>query len=150
MPNKISSQINNLIKKAKILDSIGKYKESDALFVKLSQYYVEQSVTKVPSVQYFEMDEIADEYEENEKNYRTKKPNLRVPEYMDLGVGEDEENMEGKLHGPDSVPGPAYIDPGNLASSPSMAGDVDCFTWEETYEKNVDEGNGWKNRIPLR
>ena len=37
MPNKISSQINNLIKKAKILDSIGKYKESDVLFVKLSQ-----------------------------------------------------------------------------------------------------------------
>ena len=146
MPNKISSKLNNLIKKAKILDSIGKYKESDALFVKLSQYYVEQSITKVPSVQYFEMDEIADEYEENEKNYRTKKPNLRVPEYHDLGVGEDEENMEGKLHGPDSVPGPAYIDPGNLASSPSMAGDLDYFLWDEVRDEDHPE----YNRIPRR
>ena len=56
MPQKISSEIRNLIKKAKILDSLGKFKESDNIFVKLSQYYVEQSVTKVPSVQYFEMD----------------------------------------------------------------------------------------------
>ena len=150
MPQKISSEIEFLIKKAKILDSLGKFKESDNLFVKISQYYPEQSLTKNPSVQYFEMDDIADEYEENEKNYRTKKPNLRVPEYHSFNIGEDEENLEGKLNGPDSVPGPAYVDPGNLASSPSMAGDVDCFTWEETYEKNVEDGNGWKNRIPLR
>jgi hypothetical protein len=26
----------------------------------------------------------------------------------------------------------------------------DKFSWEETYEKNVDEGNAWKNRIPNR
>ena len=50
MPQKISSEIKNLIKKAKILDSLGKFKESDNIFVKLSQYYVEQSVTKVPSI----------------------------------------------------------------------------------------------------
>jgi hypothetical protein len=31
-----------------------------------------------------------------------------------------------------------------------MAGDVDSFTFEATYQKNVDDGNGWKNRIPLR
>lgn len=148
--NETINIIRSLIKKANRFDSSGNFKKADRLFIKLSQYYVEQSITKVPSVQYFEMDDIDDEYKENEFNYRTKKPNLRVPEYHDLGVGKDEENLEGKLHGPDSVPGPAYVDPGNLASSPSMAGDVDCFTWEETYEKNVEEGNGWKNRIPLR
>jgi hypothetical protein len=27
---------------------------------------------------------------------------------------------------------------------------TDKFSWEETYEKNVDDGNAWKNRIPNR
>ena len=59
------------------------------------------------------------------------------------------------IDGPDNVPGPAYVDPGNPASSPSMAihsgADLcDKFSWEETYQKNVDEGNGWKNRLPIR
>ena len=67
-----------------------------------------------------------------------------------MGGEQDGPNIEGLLHGPDSVPGPAYIDPGNLASSPSMAGDTLSFTWEETYQKNVDEGNAWKNRLPNR
>ena len=70
--------------------------------------------------------------------------------YFDLGGEADGQNIEGLLHGPDNVPGPAYIDPGNLSSSPSMAGDVDSFTFEATYQKNVDDGNAWKNRIPLR
>jgi hypothetical protein len=80
----------------------------------------------------------------------------KIPkEYFDLGGEADGQSIEGQLHGPDNVPGPAYIDPGNPASSPSMAisnGEdlTDKFSWEETYEKNVDEGNAWKNRIPYR
>jgi hypothetical protein len=71
-----------------------------------------------------------------------------------LGGESDGQNIEGLLHGPDNVPGPAYVDPGNPASSPSMAihsgADLcDKFSWEETYQKNVDEGNGWKNRLPI-
>jgi hypothetical protein len=31
-----------------------------------------------------------------------------------------------------------------------MAGDVDGHLFSETYEKNEEEGNGWKNRIPNR
>ena len=83
------------------------------------------------------MDLIQIELDENEFNYRTKKPNLRKPEYYDLGGEADGPNQEGLLNGPDSVPGPAFIDPGNVASSPSMAGgDLSSFTWEEAYENN--------------
>ena len=91
-----------------------------------------------------------DEFKEGDEWRQTKKPNKIPKEYYDLGGEADGQNIEGLLHGPDNVPGPAYIDPGNLASSPSMAGDVDSFTFEATYQKNVDDGNGWKNRIPLR
>ena len=83
----------------------------------------------------------------------TKDPKRVRKSFYDLTDEDDQVdgmNIEALLHGPDSVPGPAYIDPGNLASSTSMAGDVDYFTYEETYQKNKDEGNGWKNRIPRR
>lgn len=53
--------------------------------------------------------------------------------------------------GPDPVPGPAYVDPGNVASSPSMAmGNLDDFTWENTYEANQLSGNAHLNAIPRR
>lgn len=142
-----------IIKKAENLDKSGEFKKSDDIFIKLSQYYVEQSVTKVPSVQYVKYEDLEDEYKENQIYYYKNKPNLVVKQYFDLTDEDDKEdgmNIEALLHGHDSVPGPAYIDPGNLASSPSMAGDVYSFTWEETYQKNKDEGHGWKNRIPIR
>jgi hypothetical protein len=142
-----------LLRIASDLDKTGHFEESDRLFVKISQYYPQQSLTKVPMVQYVEYDELEDEFINNEENYRKKKPNLVVKQYFDLTSEDDQEdgmNLEALLNGPDSVPGPAYIDPGNLASSPSMAGDSTSFTFEENYQKNVDEGNAWKNRIPLR
>ena len=145
--------LNSFLRVAKQLDNIGQYEISDKLSIKIAQYYPEQSLTKVPVVHYVEFDELAEEFKDNQINYYKKKPNLVVKEYYDL-TGEDDcedgMSIEALLNGPDSTPGPAYIDPGNLASSPSMAGDVDSFTYEETYQKNVDEGHGWKNRIPLR
>ena len=134
----------NILLAAKKLDNLGRYAEADKLFLKVSQYGP-NGTSKNQSVQYFEMDEIDDEYKQNEYNYRTKNPPLRVPEYYDLGGEADGPNMEGILNGPDSVPGPAYIDPGNQASSPSMAGgDLSYFTWEEAYENNPN------TRIPRR
>jgi len=150
MPSKTIIKIIDLAHK---LDDLGLYKSSDNLFIKISQYYPQQSITKVPMVNYVEFDDLEDEFKDNQVNYYKKKPNLVVKQYFDLTDEDDVEegmNIEALLHGPDSVPGPAYIDPGNLASSPSMAGDVDGFTYEETYQKNKDEGNGWKNRIPIR
>ena len=142
--------LRSSIKIAKALDKQGSFKASDLLFEKLAQYYVEQSVTKNPQVYLVEFDEMEDEFKEGDEWRQTKKPNKLPKEYFDLGGEADGQNIEGLLHGPDNVPGPAYIDPGNLSSSPSMAGDVDSFTFEATYQKNVDDGNAWKNRIPLR
>jgi hypothetical protein len=142
-----NSQI--LLQKASILDKRGQYLKSDAIFLRLANYYQLDNVTN-PGVSMAEYDEMEDEFQDAEQIRRTKKPNLMPKQYYDLGGEADGQNIEGKLNGPDSVPGPAYIDPGNTASSPSMAGNLDQFSFEETYQKNEDEGNGWKNRIPNR
>lgn len=141
-----NSQI--LLQKASILDKQGHYLKSDAIFLRLANYYQLDTVTN-PGVSEALYDEMEDEFQ-NAEQLRRKKPNLLPKQYFDLGGEADGQNMEGLLNGPDSVPGPAYIDPGNLASSPSMAGDVDGHLFSETYEKNEEEGNGWKNRIPNR
>jgi hypothetical protein len=146
----MNKQILLLLDLCEKLDSSGKFAQSDKLFNKFAQYYPQQSVTKVPHVHFVEYEEIEDEYKENDFFRQKIKPNRFVRDYFDLGGESDGQNIEGLLHGPDNVPGPAYIDPGNLASSPSMAGDTLSFTWEETYQKNVDEGTAWKNRIPNR
>ena len=125
------------------------------MFEKIAQYYPQQSVTQSPNVSLVPYEEIEEETKQNDY-WRQKINPRKIPkEYFDLGGEADGPNIEGLLHGPDNVPGPAYIDPGNPASSPSMAihsGEDLCdkFSWEETYEKNVDEGNAWKNRIPNR
>lgn len=147
--------LNSVIKVCSILDKTGFIKQSDNLFNKVAQYYPQTSVTQSPNVSLVEYDELEDEYENNDYWRQKINPRKRVPEYRDLGGEADGQNIEGLLHGPDNVPGPAYVDPGNPASSPSMAihsGDDLCdkFSWEETYQKNVDEGNGWKNRLPNR
>lgn len=137
-----------LLQKAFLLDKQGRFSESDLIFKKIANYYQLDNVTN-PGVSMSEYDEMEDEFQ-NANVLRTKKPNLVPKQYFDLGGEKDGQNMEGKLNGPDSVPGPAYIDPGNVASSPSMAGNLDLFSYENTYEQNVQDGNGWKNRIPTR
>jgi len=151
----MNKQFSILLKVCSNLDQLGRVTASDKLFNKFAQYYPQQSVTKVPNVHYVEYDEIEDEYKENDFWRQRINPRKIPKEYRDLGGEADGQNIEGLLHGPDNVPGPAYVDPGNPASSPSMAvrsGDDlgDKFSWEETYQKNVDEGNGWKNRLPYR
>jgi hypothetical protein len=147
--------IQTLIKVCSKLDKTGHYSKADILFEKIAQYYPQQSVTQSPNVSLVPYDEIEEETKQNDF-WRQKINPRKIPkEYFDLGGEADGQSIEGQLHGPDNVPGPAYIDPGNPASSPSMAvhsGEDLCdkFSWEETYEKNVDEGNAWKNRIPYR
>ncbi len=138
-----------LLHQALILDKKGEFHKSDLILTRVANYYQLDNVTN-PGVSMSEYDEMEDEFQDAEKIRRTKKPNLIPKQYYDLGGEQDGQNIEGLLNGPDSVPGPAYIDPGNVASSPSMAGNLDQFTFEEGYEKNVEEGNAWKNRIPHR
>jgi len=137
-----------LIRISQKLDTLGHFKSSDILTRRIANYYNEQSLfsndTMYSTIPY---KDVEDEYEDNERLYYKNKPNLRVPVYFDLGGEADGANIEGLLNGPDSVPGPAAIDPGNLASSPSMAGgDLSSFTWEESYENVPPE----QRRIPRR
>lgn len=148
-----STNIRKILSAAKRLDDLGRYKEADKIFLKISQYGP-NGTAKNPAVQYYGYDVIEPELDENQLNYQ-KKPNLRKPEYYDLGGEADGPNMEGILNGPDPVPGPAFIDPGNPASSPSMAirsGDEldDKFSFENNYEKNVENGKGYINYVPYR
>lgn len=150
-----ANSIQTLIKLCSRLDKTGHYSESDLLFEKIAQYYPQQSVTQSPNVSLVPFEEIEEETKQNDFWRQKINPRKLPKEYFDLGGEADGQNIEGQLHGPDSVPGPAYIDPGNPQSSPSMAvhsgEDLnDRFSWEETYDKNVDEGNAWKNRIPNR
>jgi hypothetical protein len=150
-----ANSIQALIKLCSRLDKTGHYSKADLLFEKIAQYYPQQSVTQSPNVSLVPYEDIEEETKQNDF-WRQKINPRKIPkEYFDLGGEADGQSIEGQLHGPDNVPGPAYIDPGNPASSPSMAihsGEDLCdkFSWEETYEKNVDEGNAWKNRIPYR
>jgi hypothetical protein len=150
-----AKSIQKIIKICSTLDRRGEYLISDNLLKKVAQYYPQQSVTQSPNVSLVPYDELEEEYKQNDY-WRQKINPRKVPkEYRDLGGEADGANIEGQLHGPDNVPGPAYVDPGNPVSSPSMAvhsgEDLDDkFSWDETYQKNVDEGNIWKNRIPNR
>ena len=135
-----ATSIQTIIKICSKLDKKGHYSKADNLFEKIAQYYPQQSVTQSPNVSLVPYDEIEEETKQNDY-WRQKINPRKIPkEYFDLG-GE--------------APGPAYIDPGNPASSPSMAihsgEDLnDKFSWEETNGKNIDEGNAWKNRLPNR
>jgi hypothetical protein len=150
-----ANSIQRLIKLCSKLDKTGHYSKADSLFEKIAQYYPQQSVTQSPNVSLVPYEDIEEETKQNDF-WRQKINPRKIPkEYRDLGGEADGQNIEGQLHGPDNVPGPAYVDPGNPASSPSMAisngEDLnDKFSWEETYDKNVDDGNAWKNRIPNR
>ena len=74
----------------------------------------------------------------------------RIPDYRNLKTDKDEAlNLEGEMHGPDAVPGPDYVDPGNLASSPSMNGSLEYFTWEVARDSNKGP-NEFINLIPRR
>lgn len=74
----------------------------------------------------------------------------RLPDYYNLNTDDDEKlNFEGELHGDDPTPGPGYIMPDEMATSPSMNGDLNDFTWENTHD--VNQGTeGWKNLLPRR
>ena len=153
MNSKNLSDIFHLLKLAQRLDSNGQYIQADILFNRVASYNLEQSQTKNKDISYFEWDETTNEqFQDNNEAYIEKKPNLLQKEYFNLGDGTDpakkeELSQEGLLNGPSGVTGPAYIDPGNVASSPSMAGgNMEEFKWENVRNEDHPE----YNRIPRR
>ena len=100
------SDLLKLLRISQKLDTLGHFRSSDILSKKIANYFPEQSLfsndTMYSTIPY---KDVEDEYEDNQKLYYKNKPNLRVPEYYDLGGEADGANMEGLLNGPDPVPG---------------------------------------------
>ena len=141
------------LKALDILDQIGDYKTADRLLnqlVKTSAFpYNLVALDELPmSARSTSWQSNEEDYEEYDRKFFElfKK---KLPDYKNLKTTPDELNMEGMVHGQDSVPGPAYVDPGSLASSPSMNGSLDYFTWDQAHDVNQGP-EYWKNLTPRR
>jgi len=141
-------KLQKLVKLAHNLDLNGEYKKADKVFVKLSQYYPEQSVTKVENVKQVDFSEdsvLQDEIDENWTNYFDKHPPFVVKETKGRPAAKDDMSTEAKLNG-SQTDGAAAYDPGNPASSPSMANDLSRFEMDNIRDENHPE----YDRIPVR
>lgn len=141
-------KLRKLVKLAYNLDLNGEYKKADRVFVKISQYYPEQSVTQVKNVQQvdFSADSVLqDEIDENWTNFFDKHPPFVVKETKGRPAAKDDMSIEAKLNG-SQTDGAAAYDPGNPASSPSMQNDLSRFEWDNMRDENHPE----YDRIPVR
>lgn len=142
------ANLQKLVKYAQILDLNGEYKKADKVFVKISQYYPEQSTTQVHNVQTVDMSEdslLQDEIDENWNNFWTKMPMWIPKENKGKPAAKGDMSIEALNHG-SQTDGAAAYDPGNPASSPSMQNDLSRFEWDNIY----DEDNPGNNRVPVR
>ncbi len=144
--------MKNIFKAIDLLESNGFYKLADEFqdqLIKLAAWpYNLTSLDELPlgarNVSYQDNEE---DYKEYDRKFFDEFKQ-RNPDYRALKVDDDEKfNVEGKMHGPDSVPGPAYVEPTWMSSSPSMNGSLDYFTWEEARDSNQGP-EYWKNLRP--
>ncbi len=141
-------KLQKLVKMAHNLDLNGEYKKADKVFVKISSYYNEQSVTQVKNVSEVDMSEdsvLLHEIDDNWKLFWEKHPPFVVKETKGRPAAKDDMSTEAKLHG-SQTDGAAAYDPGNPASSPSMQNDLSRFEWDNIRDENHPE----YDRIPVR
>lgn len=141
----------NIIKLLNILDEKGLYKKADKLdnIIRTAAWpYNLTSLDELPlSARFYSFKNNENDFKEFDRKF-FKELQMRIPDYFKLRTSpEEENNIEGLMHGPDSVPGPAYIDPENPASSPSMNGSLDYFEWDEARYEGTEY---WKNLLPRR
>lgn len=146
--------MKEILKAMNLLDQHGFYKLADKLeneMVRLSAFpYNLSSLDELPySARNVPWSKNKEDYEQYD-NIFWKELKQRIPDYKSLNTDPDEaHNMEGEMHGDDPVPGPAFVWPEAGNTSPSMAGGLDNYTWEEAHDKN--EGpDYWKNLQPRR
>lgn len=146
--------MREILKAIDLLDENGFYKLSDNIlnhFIKTAAWpYNLTNIDTLPfSARFVTWRRNQDDYNQYDDVF-WKELKQRIPDYHALPVDKDEQhNLEGELHGDDPVPGPAYVDPGNLASSPSMNGSLDYFTWDVAHDQNTGP-EYWKNLLPRR
>jgi hypothetical protein len=146
--------MKKILLKIQELDKKGHYKKAD--------YYTNKLV-KIAALPYSidALDELPlsarnVSYQNNEGDYQEYDRKFwdelkqRIPDYMQLNTDQDDEDsMEGKLTGqPDSVPGPAYVLPGEEGVSPSQS-NLGDFDWDKIRNTNNDP-EGWVNLQPRR
>jgi hypothetical protein len=161
MPKSIAQKI----KLAALFDKQGKYKKSDRItsdLVRMAQYYTRFDVNKHDHVFQVPYDDLESEFENADEARLDKMQRLTPPDSYQLEseveevatVGLSLEGQLSELNGEASFTGGiTYIDPGPTTKAPGMDesandGSLDNFTWEETYQKNVDDGKGYLNLIP--
>ncbi len=146
----------DLLIAAKNADKQGDFKKADLItnrLIKISQYYpnnldVNKNQIELRTVDFSDDSLLQEDFDEAQED-RQNHPRFH-PTYKDLGGDTEEEKAESifDMHGEDSVPGPAYVDPEYLSKSVGMSmGDLDKYTWENTREKNEAEGHGYKNNL---
>ncbi len=146
----------DLLIAAKNADKQGDFKKADLItnrLIKISQYYpnnldVNKNQIELRTVDFSDDSLLQEDFDEAQED-RQNHPRFH-PTYKDLGGDTEEEEAESifDMHGEDSVPGPAYVDPEYLSKSVGMSmGDLDKYTWENTREKNEAEGHGYKNNL---
>ena len=138
-----------VIEKAAKLDRAGRLREGDALCRDL--FREAQLSMPNPDLGYGKgtpYSQLEDENDESQEYRDYSSPRRIVPEYKALnGTNDPEEDGSiFDMHGEDQVPGPAFEFPD--PTSPSMAGGVDSWTWENGYAANDNSSDGWKNNRP--
>lgn len=141
-----------LIKIMNTLDSLGYYKEADnlAVLVKVAASpYHPAAMDELPiESRMIPWSSQEQDYQEYEKNFYELFYKHRLPTYRTL-PGSEEVGVDGMMHGPDSVPGPAVIDQGNPISSPSMNGNLQDYEWGNIMD-DENSPDRYKNLTPKR
>lgn len=146
--------MKSVLKTIDLLEEAGQYRLADFFqnqLIKVAAWpYNLTSLDELPlSARYYTWQRNENEFSEFDDKF-WKELKVRLPDYRNLKTDNDEKlNLEGEMHGEDPTPGPAYVDPGNLVSSPSMNGSLDYFTWYEAHDINQGP-EYWKNLLPRR
>jgi len=148
------SEIVRLLKLAYTLDKSGNFRASDKItskLTKIAQYYGNFMTTDTENrvVPYADTEEDV----EIDAKRLDKQDRFRVPESKDDEASNSEFfSIEAKLHGA-SGGGITYEDPApeskNIGLDDNVSrGDLSDYLFENTYEQNVSDGNGYLNRNP--
>jgi hypothetical protein len=146
--------MKSVLKAIDLLEENGYYKMADHFqnqLIKISAWpYNLTSLDELP------MSARNTQWQSNKEDYEQyndlfwKELKQRLPDYRQLNTDkDDDQGLEKNMHGPDAVPGPAYVDPTSPASSPSMNGSLDYFTWDQAHDANQGP-EYWKNLTPRR
>ena len=143
--------MREVLKAIDLLDQQGYYKLADKFEREMLRFAaMPYDLNNEPFKSHFVLwDKEKEEYQQYDDVF-WKELKQRLPEYRNLHTDKDEEsNLEGELHGPDAVPGPAYVYPSGGAESPSMSGGLDYYEWDVARDENQGP-ESWKNLVPRR